>query len=98
MAIAGFAQSVELAAVAAYAMAAPLLSPATLPVAQLFMSHHQQHAGAFGAVASDKKATGPNQKLVTALTPTLTGLKDEKGALEFAFVLEDRPPTPTPAR
>lgn len=88
MAIAGFAQSVELAAVAAYAMAAPLLSPATLPVAQLFMSHHQQHADAFGAVASDKKATGPNQKLVTALTPTLTGLKDEKGALEFAFVLE----------
>jgi hypothetical protein len=88
MAIAGFAQSVELAAVAVYTMAAPLLTPATLPVAQLFMSHHQQHADAFGSVAGDKKATGPNQKLVAALGPTLAGIKDEAGALNFAFTLE----------
>jgi rubrerythrin len=88
--IAGYAQSVELAAVAAYGMAAPGLSKATLPVAQLFMSHHQQHADAFGAVAGDKKASGPNQKLVTALTPTLRSIKDEMGALEFAFTLENQ--------
>jgi hypothetical protein len=69
-------------------MAAPLLSPATLPVAQLFLSHHQQHADAFGSVAGDKKASGPNEKLIAALGPTLAGLKDEKGALEFAFILE----------
>jgi rubrerythrin len=87
-AIAGYAQSVELAAVAAYGMAAALLSPTTAPVAQLFMSHHQQHADAFGALAGASKASGPNQKLVTALTPTLQGLKDENGALEFAFTLE----------
>lgn len=86
--IAGYAQSVELAAVAAYAAAAPLLSPDTLPVGKLFLSHHQQHADAFGAVAGDKAATGPNAKLVEALTPTLQGLKDEMSALEFAFVLE----------
>ena len=86
--IAGYAQSVELAAVAAYGMAAPLLSAATAPVAQLFMSHHQQHADAFGAVAGASKADGPNQKLVTAVTPTLQGLNDENGALEFAFTLE----------
>ncbi|MCU1502626.1 MAG: hypothetical protein JWM12_1980 [Ilumatobacteraceae bacterium] len=86
--IAGYAQSVELAAVAVYTMAAPLLSPATLPVAKLFMSHHQQHADAFGSVAGSHKATGPNAKLVAAVTPTLQGLKDEKGALEFAFILE----------
>ena len=86
--IAGYAQSVELAAVAAYGMAAPLLSAATAPVAQLFMSHHQQHADAFGAVAGGSKADGPNQKLVAAVTPTLQGLKDENGALEFAFTLE----------
>jgi len=86
--IAGYAQSVELAAVAAYGMAAPLLSAATAPVAQLFMSHRQQHADAFGSVAGASKASGPNQKLVAAVTPTLQGLKDENGALEFAFTLE----------
>ena len=88
--IAGFAQGVELTAVAAYTMAAPLLSPGTLKVAQLFLKHHQQHADAFGSVAGDKAAKGPNEKLVAALTPTLTGLKDEAGALEFAFTLENQ--------
>jgi hypothetical protein len=86
--IAGYAQGVELAAVAAYTAAAPLLTPATLPVAELFMKHHQQHADAFGSVAGAKKATGPNAKLVAAVTPTLQGLKDEAGALGFAFTLE----------
>ena len=86
--IAGYAQGVELAAVAAYTAAAPLLTPATLPVAQLFMQHHQQHADAFGSVAGAKKATGPNAKLIAAVTPTLQGLKDEAGALGFAFTLE----------
>jgi rubrerythrin len=89
-AIAGYAQSVELAAVAAYTAAAPALSSATKPVAELFMSHHQQHADAFGAVAGAKKASGPNQKLVAVLTPTLQGIKDEMGALEFAFTLENQ--------
>jgi rubrerythrin len=88
--IAGYAQSVELAAVAAYAAATPVLSAATKPVAELFMSHHQQHADAFGAVAGDKQATGPNQKLVAALTPTLKGIKDEMAALDFAFTLENQ--------
>ena len=86
--IAGFAQSVELAAVAAYTAAAPVLSKDTLPVAQLFMSHHQQHADAFGAVAGSHKATAANPKLLKALGPTLAGIKDEKGALTFAFGLE----------
>ena len=67
-----------------------MLSPATLPVGQLFLSHHQQHADAFGKVAGDKAAKGPNAKLVAALTPALQGIKDEKGALEFAFVLENQ--------
>jgi hypothetical protein len=88
MTIAGYAQSVELAAVAAYTAAAPALSAATLPVGQLFLSHHQQHADAFGAVAGDKAATGPNAKLVAAVTPALQAITDEAGALEFAFTLE----------
>ena len=86
--IAGYAQSIELAAVAAYTAAASLLSSATLPVAELFMSHHQQHADAFGAVAGSAAVTGPNAKLIAAVTPALQALTDEMGVLEFAFVLE----------
>ena len=86
--IAGYAQSVELAAVAAYTAAAPVLSAGTLPVAQLFMKHHQQHADAFGAVAGSKAVTAPNKTLIAAVTPALQKITDEMGALEFAFMLE----------
>ena len=69
--IAGFAQSVELAAVAAYTAAAPALTGDVLAVAQLFLGHHQDHADAFGAVAGDDARPEPNDKLVAAVTPTL---------------------------
>jgi hypothetical protein len=75
-AIAGYAQSVELAAVAAYTAAAPALKGDTLAVAQLFLSHHQDHADAFGAVAGDDARPEPNDKLVAAVTPTLTAVAD----------------------
>jgi rubrerythrin len=88
--LAAFAQSVELAAVAAYEAAAAALSADTLPVAQLFLMHHQQHADAFGVVAGSKAVDGPNQALVTAITPALEAVKDEKGALELAFGLENQ--------
>jgi rubrerythrin len=88
--IAGYAQGIELAAVEAYKAAAPVLSSGTLPVAEVFLSHHQQHADAFGAVAGDKKATGPNQKLIAALGPVLSAITDEPAALNFAFTLENQ--------
>jgi len=88
--IAGYAQSVELAAVAAYAAAAPVLSAGTLPVAQLFMKHHQQHADAFGAVAGSKAVDAANKTLVAAVTPALQAIKTEMDALEFAFMLENQ--------
>jgi rubrerythrin len=88
--IAGYAQGIELAAVAAYEAAAGVLSRPVRRVAGLFRSHHQQHADAFGAVAGAKMAAGPNEKLVTALGPTLSGIKNETAALEFAFVLENQ--------
>jgi hypothetical protein len=87
-AIAGYAQGVELAAVAAYGAAAPLLSPEVLPVAELFLGHHQAHADAFGAVAGEYAVSAPNAALLAAVQPILDGLTDEAGALEFAFVLE----------
>jgi hypothetical protein len=96
--IAGYAQSVELAAVAAYTAAAPALKGDPLAVAQLFLSHHQDHADAFGAVAGDDARPEPNEKLVAAVTPTLTAVSDAVKAgtdvttdvLKFAMTVENQ--------
>ncbi len=99
--IAGYAQSVELAAVAAYTAAAPALEGDVLAVASLFLSHHQDHADAFGAVAGDDARPEPNAALVEAVTPTLTTVGDAVAAgetgdeltaavLQFAKVLENQ--------
>ncbi len=75
-AIAGFAQSIELAAVAAYGAAGEKLSGDVKAVATLFASHHQEHADAFGAVAGDDARPEPNEKLVAAVTPTLDAVAE----------------------
>ena len=95
--IAGYAQSVELAAVAAYGAAAPKLSGDVLAVAQLFASHHQDHADAFGAVAGDDARPEANAKLVAAVQPTLDAVaaadaSDDltKQILTFAKTVENQ--------
>jgi hypothetical protein len=99
--IAGYAQSVELAAVAAYTAAAPALEGDVLAVATLFASHHQDHADAFGAVAGDDARPEANPALVDAVTPTLTSVADAVAAgetgdeltaavLQFAKTLENQ--------
>src|SRR3954447_1609776 len=62
--IAVFAESVELAAVAAYGMAAPVLSAATKAVAVLSQPHHQEHANAFASLSGGKATGKANAKLV----------------------------------
>lgn len=93
-AIAGFAQSVELAAVAAYAAAAPALPADVRPVGELFASHHQEHAEAFGAVAGADARPEPNPTLVAAVTPTLEavgrGEVPRADILRFARDLENQ--------
>jgi rubrerythrin len=84
-AIAGFAQSVELAAVAAYAAAAPALPADVRPVGELFASHHQEHADAFGAVAGADARPEPNPTLVAAVTPTLEAVG--RGEVPLADIL-----------
>ncbi len=88
--IAVFAESVELAAVEAYKAGAPLLSPEVLPVAELFLGHHQEHAAAFGGIAGDAATGAPNAALLEALMPTIAGLTDEAGVLEFARGIENQ--------
>ena len=70
-AIAGYAQSIELAAVAAYTAAAGALPADVRLVGELFAGHHQEHADAFGAVAGDDARPEPNVALVALVTPTL---------------------------
>ena len=97
-AIAGYAQSVELAAVAAYTAAAPALKGDTLKIAQLFLTHHKDHADAFGGVAGKDARPTANPKVVAAVTPTLNSVtamvkagKDATTAvLEFAHTLENQ--------
>lgn len=96
-AIAGYAQSIELAAVAAYSAAAPKLSGDVLAVATLFAGHHQDHADAFGAVAGDDARPEANAKLVALVTPTLEAVaaadpSEELTAqiLDFARVVENQ--------
>jgi len=95
--IAGYAQSVELAAVAAYSAAAPKLSGDVLAVATMFAGHHQDHADAFGSVAGDDARPEANPALVDAVTPTLEMVGAAEPSeeltgqiLEFARVLENQ--------
>jgi hypothetical protein len=92
--IAGYAQSVELAAVAAYTAAAPALPDAVRPVGELFASHHQDHADAFGSVAGDDAQPEANAALVAAVTPTLEAVAGGGVSLEdilrFARTLENQ--------
>jgi rubrerythrin len=92
--IAGYAQSVELAAVAAYTAAAGALPDAVRPVGELFASHHQDHADAFGAVAGDDAQPEPNAALVELVTPTLEmvagGGVPLEDILRFARTLENQ--------
>ncbi len=96
--IAGYAQSIELAAVAAYTAAAPALKGDTLAVAKLFLGHHQDHADAFGAVAGNDARPKANPKLVAAVTPTLeavgaavkAGTDATTDVLKFAMSVENQ--------
>ena len=96
--IAGYAQSLELAAVAAYTAAAPALKGDPLAVASLFLSHHQDHADAFGAVAGDDARPEANPKVVAAVTPTLdavaaaveAGTDATDDVLRFAMGVENQ--------
>lgn len=89
-AIAVFAESVELAAVEAYKAGAPLLSAEVLPVAELFLGHHQEHAQAFAGIAGDAATGEPNAALIEALSPMIAELSDEAGVLAFAKTVENQ--------
>src|SRR3954453_23814900 len=55
--LAGFAQGIELAVVEIYGQAIAKLTSAVKPLAELFATHHQGHADAFGDLAGENAET-----------------------------------------
>jgi len=90
--IAAFAESVELAAVAAYMAAAQsekVTTPAVLQAATTFAGHHQEHGAAFGAAAGSASTKKANQKLVDMVAPQIQAAAGENAVLEIAYSLEN---------
>jgi rubrerythrin len=89
--LAKFAQSLELAAVAAYKAAAATgkLSAPVSDVASVFQGHHQDHADAFAAILGDAAVTKPNKGVLAAFAPKIKSAADEKALLEIAYTIEE---------
>lgn len=91
LAIAAFAESVELAAVAAYGAAAATgkVTGAALTLAETFARHHKAHAAAFGAFAGDASRAKANPGLVAAIAPQIEKASDQTAILTIAYGLEN---------
>ena len=88
--IAAFAESLELAAVAAYQQAAAkITTSAVASAAGTFASHHSQHATAFAALTKGQATGKPNPKLLQTVSGQLHDAPDEKTTLHIAFDLEN---------
>jgi hypothetical protein len=90
--IAKFAESVELAAVAAYTAAAQsgkVKTPAVLTAATTFASHHMDHAKAFGAFAGDSATAKPNPLLLQTVGDQIREAPDEMAIVSVAFATEN---------
>jgi hypothetical protein len=92
--IAAFAESIELAAVDAYARCLPLVvagsrSDSVAALAR-FEEHHRAHASEFGALARGSGSHQPNAKLAAALEPRLAAVVDDATARQFLLDLENQ--------
>ena len=85
-----FAQSLELAAVAAYdvALASNKLDPTPAAVAALFRSHHLEHAQAMAGAAGKAAKNTANVTILKKFGPILQAAKNQKELLTAAFLLE----------
>lgn len=89
--LAAFAESVELAAVAAYGAAIDtgLLDSAVVDVAELFAEHHEEHAAAFAGVAGDAGTGEANQAVIDVFSPLIGEATDQAALLQIAQDLEN---------
>ena len=90
--IAKFAESVELAAAAAYNAAVQsgkLRTPAVITAAMTFGSHHTDHARAFGAFAGNAAPSVPNPGLLQTVGDQIREAPDETAVLNVAYATEN---------
>ena len=90
--IAAFAESIELAAVEAYAAAAKsglITEPAIAQAGATFAGHHKEHAAAFAAASDDKAKGKANPTLLRAIGDQLGTAADQAGVVKIAFDLEN---------
>jgi len=88
--IAAFAESLELAAVAAYQQAAAkITTPAVASAANTFAGHHGQHATAFASLAKGTATGKPNPNLLQTIAGELHDAPDEKVTLKIAYDMEN---------
>ncbi|MFP5321122.1 MAG: ferritin-like domain-containing protein [Acidimicrobiia bacterium] len=87
---AAFAESVELVLVAVYEAILPLLSDELVPMAEICLGHHRQHAQAMAELAGEAATGEPDPVLLEALTPQIAELSGSGSALRFAKDLEER--------
>lgn len=89
--LAAFAQSLELAAVAAYGATIDTgkLDRAVADVAQTFQGHHQDHADQFGALAGDAATDEANQGVLDVFGPKIADAEDQDALLQIAQDLEN---------
>lgn len=85
-----FAQSLELAAVAAYQLVieSGLLDDQTARVARLFQRHHQEHADAHGGLAGKETSSRANAGLVELFAPRIERASSAEEALQIAYEIE----------
>lgn len=89
-ALAAFAESIELVAVAAYEVGMELLSDDLAPVLQTFVGHHEEHAETWAVVAGEAATGEPNAALLAALTPAIESFGSQNDVLRFARDLENQ--------
>ena len=89
--VGAFAESVELAAVAAYEAiaASDLLSEAVLELTTVFADHHREHAAAFAGLVGSAATGTANTAVLDRYAPLVDVAVDEAGLLGVALEIEE---------
>lgn len=87
--MAAYTESIELTLASLYGLIGGLLGDLR-SVGELFASHHNDHAAAFGALAGESATHRASNALLAAISPRLQALRTRADALELAFVMENQ--------
>lgn len=85
-----FAAGVELVLVAAYEAVLELLPEDLVPVAEVHLGHHREHAEALAELAGGEAPDEADPAILAALAPAIEELTGAGSSLRFAKDLEER--------